>query len=345
MNKKKFPVIPVIIIAALLIGAAVLIAVSNQRRGEVRVLMTEMAAATETASVPTSTPTAEPTSVPTETPTEVLTEELPTEEPTAAPALDPADWQNWPELPESISPELKAMYFEGIEEGNDPARFSKVGDSNTVMPSFLGCFDSGEGTGYDLGPYEELQEVIEQFQWSFSRNSRAAKNGATAYDMDVYHWYTDDVCWPYESALSCEYRLFTPSIAFIGFGTNDALLDIDLYEEHLRSLVQKTLDRKIVPILLTKADDLEGDGSFNEVTARIAAEFNVPLWNLWKAMSALPNNGLKDGDVHPTSSDVSLCNFAGSDLENYGWTVRNLSALKALDRVWRLLNDLPLNEY
>ncbi len=342
MNKKKFPVIPVIIIAALLIGAAVLIAVSNQRRAEVRVRMTEIAAATETASVPTSTPTAEPTSVPTETPTEVPTEAIPTEAPAV---LDPADWQNWPELPESISPELKAMYFEGIAEGNDPARFSKVGDSNTVMPSFLGCFDSGEGTGYDLGPYTELKEVIEQFQWSFSRNSRAAKNGATAYDMDVYHWYTDDVCWPYESALSCEYRLFTPSIAFIGFGTNDALLDIELYEEHLRSLVQKTLDRKIVPILLTKADDLEGDGSFNEVTAKIAAEFNVPLWNLWKAMAALPNNGLKDGDVHPTSSDVSLCNFAGSDLENYGWTVRNLSALKALDRVWRLLNDLPLNEY
>ncbi len=267
---------------------------------------------------------------------------LPTEVPAA---LNPADWQNWPELPESVSPELKALYFEGIAEGNDPARFSKVGDSNTVMPSFLGCFDSGKGTGYDLGPYEDLQEVIDQFQWSFSRNSRAAKNGATAYDMDVYHWYTDDVCWPYESALSCEYRLFTPSIAFIGFGTNDALLDIELYEEHLRSLVQKTLDRKIVPILLTKADNLEGDGSFNEATAKIAAEFNVPLWNLWRAMSVLPNNGLKDGDVHPTSSEVSLCNFAGSDLENYGWTVRNLSALKALDRVWRLLNDMPIHEY
>ena len=46
MRKKKFPVIPVIIIAALLIGAAVLIVVSNQRRDEVRVRMTEIAAAT-----------------------------------------------------------------------------------------------------------------------------------------------------------------------------------------------------------------------------------------------------------------------------------------------------------
>ena len=345
MSRKKIPLITFIIIAVLLLGTAVLIACSNNRRAEVRVRMTEIAASTASASLPTETAAPEAAAAPTEAPTETAAE-VPTALPTEAPAaLDPADWQNWPELPESVNPKLKALYFEGIADGNDPARFSKVGDSNTVMPSFLGCFDSGEGTGYDLGPYTELKEVIAQFQWSFSRNSRAAKNGATAYDMDVYHWYTDDVCWPYESALSCEYRLFTPSIAFIGFGTNDALLDIELYEEHLRSLVQKTLDRKIVPILLTKADNLEGDGSFNKATAKIAAEFNVPLWNLWRAMSELPNNGLKDGDVHPTSSEISLCNFAGSDLENYGWTVRNLSALKALDRVWRLLNDMPIHAY
>ncbi len=244
-------------------------------------------------------------------------------------------------MPETVSEELKTLYIEGIEEGNSAERFSKVGDSNTITLSFLGCFDSGAGTGYDLGPYSYLQEVIDRFQWSFSRISRAARNGATAFDMDVYHWYEDDVCWPYESALNCEFRLFTPSIAFIGFGTNDALLDINIYEEHLRSLVEKTLARKIVPILFTKADDLEGDGSFNAVTAKIAAEFSVPLWNLWLPMSKLPNNGLREGDVHPTAGEAA-CNFAGNDPDTYGWTVRNLSALKALDRVWRLLNNLPV---
>ena len=303
--------------------------------------MTEIAEET-LAAIPTNTPV--PTETPVSTDTAVPTE-IPTELPTAEPAvtlLDPADWQNWPELPEGIDPEIKAMYREGLEEGNNPERFSKIGDSNTMMPSFFGCYDSGVDTGYVLGPYAYLQEAIDQFQWSFSRNSRAARNGATAMDMDVYHWYEDDICWPYESALSCEYRLFTPSIAFIGFGTNDALLGIEIYEEHLRSLVEKTLSRKIVPILYSKADNLEGDGSFNEAAARIANEYRVPFWNLWKPMSALPNNGLREGDVHPTASSVNLCNFSNDDLQTYGWTVRNLSALKALDRVWRLLNDLPV---
>ena len=329
--------LPLAVIAA---AAGLLLFLSRERQNEVRLQMTA-AAATE-AAVPTATPAEAVLPSPTTIPEEEPTEE-PSPEPSPTPDLDPADWKKWPELPESISPEIKAMYFEGISEGNSESRFSKVGDSNTVMPSFFGCFDSGADTGYVLGPYAYLQETVEHFQWSFSRNSRAAKNGATAYDMDVYHWYDDDVCWPYESALNCEYRLYTPSIAFIGFGTNDAYLGIDLYESHLRSLVEKTLARKIVPILFTKADDLEGDGSFNAVTAKIAKEFNVPLWNLWLPMSQLPNNGLREGDVHPTANDVNLCNFSGDDPEQYGWTVRNLSALKALDRVWRLLNDLPYN--
>lgn len=337
---KKFLAFGIGLLAVLALGGAVLFA-RQKSTEQMHSRMTEIAEET-LAAIPTDTPVPSQTPLPTaaEVPTEIPS---PEPEVQTLPRLDSADWRNWPELPETVSPELKALYFEGIGEGNDPERFSKVGDSNTMMPSFLGCFDSGVDTGYVLGPYGNLQETIEHFQWSFSRNSRAARNGATAYDMDVYHWYEDDVCWPYESALNCEYRLFTPSIAFIGFGTNDALLGIDMYEQHLRSLVEKTLARKIVPILYTKADDLEGDGGFNEVTASIANEFNVPLWNLWKPMSALPNNGLKEGDVHPTSNDVSLCNFSNDDLSNYGWTVRNLSALRALDRVWRLLNDLPLN--
>ena len=339
MKKIIWIIIVLVLIAAALTGFLL----ANQKsRNELHIRMTEISEET-LAAVPTDTPVPTETSLPTETPVPVS---IPTEEPSPEPAaivqLDPADWRNWPELPESISPELKTLYFEGLGEGNNPKRFSKIGDSNTMMPSFFGCYDSGVDTGYVLGPYAYLQEAIDQFQWSFSRNSRASRNGATAYDMDVYHWYEDDICWPYESALSCEYRLFTPSIAFIGFGTNDALLGIERYEEHLRSLVEKTLSRKIVPILYSKADDLEGDGSFNEAAARIANEYNVPFWNLWKPMSALPNNGLREGDVHPTASKINLCNFSNDDLQTYGWTVRNLSALKALDRVWRLLNDLPV---
>ncbi len=298
----------------------------------VQSILIQSAASTPTAATPAGiaeptvliTPAAEPS--------------LPQPAAVSAAGLDPADWKNWPVIPESVSQKMVDIYRSGIEQGNDPTAFSKVGDSNSVLPSFLACFDYG-AQGYAIGNYSDLEAAIRQFQWSFSRESRATKIGITAFDLDVYHWYEDDVCWPYESATSCEYRLWKPSIAFIALGTNDAYMEIGIFEEHLRSLVQKTLDRAIVPILVTKADNLEGDDSYNAVIARLAAEYEVPLWNLWRAMDPLPNHGLREQDVHPTSNDTSLCDFTGDDIQKYGWTVRNLTGLQALDRVWRLLNQ------
>ena len=252
-------------------------------------------------------------------------------------ALQAADWKDWPVLPESISQSMKDVYAAGKENDRKADRFSKVGDSNSVMPSFLSCFDYGE-LGYTIGDYTDLEEAIRNFQWSFSRESRAAINGTTAMALDTYHTYEDDICWPYESPTSCEYRLWEPSIAFISLGTNDVYMKIEDFDTHMRSLVQKSLDRFVVPILVTKADNLETDGSFNQAIVQIAIDYEVPLWNLWAAMDPLPNHGLRESDVHPSFSNVSLCDFSGEDLKTYGWTVRNLTGLQALDRVWRLLN-------
>ena len=172
-----------IVIAAVLIAAGgfLFFSLNQKSRNEMHLRMTEISEET-LAAIPTETPLPTETPVPIETPVPLpeITE-IPeiAPEPTALPLLDPADWQNWPELPNAIDPEIKAMYFEGLSEGNNPKRFSKIGDSNTMMPSFLGCFDSGIDTGYVLGPYAFLQEAIDNFQWSFSRNSRASRNGSS----------------------------------------------------------------------------------------------------------------------------------------------------------------------
>lgn len=321
-----------IILGAILVGLILSVFLSNNHR--VR--------ASQTTGLPTVTLISEmiPTNttvLPTETmmPSPVVPSAIPTVQPTA---LSAADWKNWPILPERISTKMIDVYRAGQENGNKANRFSKVGDSNSIMPSFLGCFDYGEN-GYKLGKYTDLEETIKQFQWSFSRESRATANGITAMQLDTYHWYEDDVCWPYESATSCEYRLWQPSIAFIALGTNDVYMPLAEFDKHMRSLVQKSIDRYVVPILVTKADNLEGDGSFNQAIAQIALDYEVPLWNLWRAMDPLPGHGLRENDVHPTFNNTSLCDFSGDDLKTYGWTVRNLTGLQALDRVWHLLNQ------
>jgi len=52
--------------------------------------------------------------------------------PTPDQRLDPADWRDWPVVPERISPALQALYRDGIARGNSPHAFSKVGDCQAI---------------------------------------------------------------------------------------------------------------------------------------------------------------------------------------------------------------------
>jgi hypothetical protein len=69
---------------------------------------------------------------------------------------------------------------------------------------------------------------------------------------------------------------------------------------------------------------VELDHSINAATARVAYDYDIPLWNFWSAANNLPNHGLD------------------ADRENVyltpdGWDVRNYTGLKTLDAVRRAL--------
>jgi hypothetical protein len=114
-------------------------------------------------------------------------------------------------------------------------------------------------------------------------------------------------------------------------GTNDVWHQ-DKFESQMRRAIEDLLDRGVVPILSTKADNVEQDGSINATIVRLAQEYEVPLWNFWAAAQPLPDYGLQEDGVHLT--------WAGSRFDDpeamaRGWPVRNLTALQALDAVWR----------
>ena len=95
----------------------------------------------------------------------------------------------------------------------------------------------------------------------------------------------------------------------------------------------------MVPILATKGDNPEGDHSINAEIAKIAVDYDIPLWNLWAALQPLPNQGhetvLNDG-FHLSFSR----NFFDKPKNMLsGWPWRNLTALQALDSVRRGLQE------
>lgn len=234
----------------------------------------------------------------------------------------------------TVGEAARAIYRRGLEAGNNPHAFSKIGDCESTPTWFLGDFDR-HPSRYRLGPYAYLQDVIDHFAGSFIRTSVAAGRGWTASSVLTPLWADPAQCQPGETPLDCELRLHRPSLAFVMLGTNDHWRR-EAFEHNLRRIVEKLIERGVVPILATKADNLEGDGSLNATIARLATEYELPLWNFWLAVQPLPRHGLDEDGAHLT---WDYNHFDDPRALRAAWPVRNLTALQALDAVWRGLTS------
>ncbi len=220
----------------------------------------------------------------------------------------------------------------GQSLGNNPHAFSKVGDSETFTTWFLTPFDM-EPVTYDLGSYQDLQTVIDAFEGSFERESLAARQGFNAASVFAPLWADPAQCQPGETPLACEFRVHKPSFVFILLGTNDYWHKDD-FETQMRKIITTSLEFGVIPILGTKADNLEGDGSINATIFKLAQEFKLPLWNFWRAVQGLPENGLDTDGAHLT---FGVNDFDNPEAMQRAWPVRNLTALQVLDAVWRAI--------
>ena len=96
-----------------------------------------------------------------------------------------------------------------------------------------------------------------------------------------------------------------------------------VYEKYMRKIIEYVEAKGALPILATKADNFEGDQSINLTTAKLAAEYDLPLWNFWRAVQSLPDHGMDmvRNDKFHISVDA--------------WNVRSFTGLEALDAIWR----------
>lgn len=287
----------------------------------------EVEKASATVCTPTqSAPETSSTAAPTETPTRV-----PSPEPTIT--LGPEDWKTLPVIP-TISENVYQIYRRGLKLGNDAHSFSKIGDCGGTPAWFLGDFDRGEKF-YSLGEYGSLDEVIQYYQGSYGRTSLAAKSAYNASSVFTQIWADPELCQSGETPLVCEYRVHLPIMAIVALGTND-VYHPDKFEPQMRRIIEYSIDNGVIPILATKADNLEGDGSINATIARLAYEYGIPLWNYWRAVQPLPDHGLQEDGAHLT---WAVNKFDDPYAMKSGWTVRNLTALQVLDAVWQGLNN------
>jgi SH3 domain-containing protein len=228
-----------------------------------------------------------------------------------------------------VSERAIEIYRRGQRLGNRSSVFAKVGDCNTENGRFLAMFE--EPGSYQLGPrFNFLQSTIDNFGGSFGRTSLAAVSGFSPAAVLSAVWADPEVCEAGEGPLQCEYRLMRPSFALIALGTHYGP-NLREFEDGLRQVIDESIELGVVPILATKADDLEGQGRVNEIIRRLANEYDLPLWDFWLAAQPLPADGLADDGIHLT---YGRSNFADPWAMSRGWTWRNLTALLALEAVW-----------
>ncbi|MCL5997460.1 MAG: LysM peptidoglycan-binding domain-containing protein [Chloroflexi bacterium] len=234
------------------------------------------------------------------------------------------------------------IYQAGLAMGNHPDVFTLVGDSNTANPAFIEPIDKGN---YDLGEYGYLEETIRFFKGSFNLSSVAAVGGFNTTRLYEPERASPALCQPGEGSLVCEYRIKKPSVALILIGTNDRPIWQD-FERNYRPIIEDTISRGIVPVLMTKGDDMETQyggpsGYINTVIVKLSEEYSIPLLDLKQAIGIfnLPHGGFEgDGFHYNQPSDGRSAVFGGNYLQ-YGYTIRNLTALQALDAVRRLIID------
>ncbi len=277
----------------------------------------------ETAAAPAQPSPAQPTAeppVPSPTPPPAPT-------PTADTRPDPARWSEWPVIP-TLSATARQIYEYGQAQGMHAQRFSSVGDCQSEPNVFMGIYATDR---YWLGDqYQYLQETIDYFGEGFEHQSAAVRDGLSAPTALSPMWADKTLCQSDESPVACELRLYQPAFVFINLGTNwKAGASAARYEQYLRQIVDQVIRAGALPILSTKADNVEGDHSLNRATAQVAHDYDVPLWNFWLAAQSLENGGLD-----PERDNIYL-SFPD------GWDRRNFTALQSLDAIRRALFNLP----
>jgi hypothetical protein len=254
---------------------------------------------------------------------------------TPKPPLAKDEWMNWPAVPTGVSDQMRDVYQMGLDLGNDPTHFSIIGDCQNVSSYFLSTFENPDD--FSLGDeYAYLQPTIDYYQGSYSRVSVAVQGGFNAAAVISPLRADPKVCNPNESPLDCELRIWRPSVVIVSMETWWSQKPEEEYEKYMRRVLDRIIETGAVPIIATKADNLEGNHAINNTIAKLAYEYDIPMWNFWAAVQPLPDKGLSDDGFHLTFGR----NFFDDPVRMINaWPWRNLTALQTLDVVRRDLAE------
>ncbi len=197
---------------------------------------------------------------------------------------------------------------------------------------------------------------------SFSRYSLAAQEGKTA-DWPLQTFQASGTpppssCAATTTPLACEFNAANPVVALVMYGTNELQAyaeqpnrGVETYRNNLTSLLLAIAAQNVIPVVSTLPPRLDGYGgthvaAFNEAVCSVAASLQLPLWDYWAALQGIDhpiNLVLDDGRtpdlIHPAAYQGGNAGHFTDAALQYGYNVRNLTALLVLEKIKRIVID------
>lgn len=301
------------------------------------------ATATVTLIPPTETPTVTP-----EPPTATFTATPEPPQVTAAPtaaAPDLSDTQPViPDLSGQVQANLKKIFQAGEKAGNRASIFALAGDESATEGGYLEPFANPQGYALD-NDTQALKEIIDWYNQtaldggnSFTRRGLASRAGWTVHDLVDASKADPGQCQPDERPLGCELRVTKASVVIISVGANDVLqgTNPEQFRADLRTAFMVAVNHGAIPVFTTIAPRLDGKvtpeqtRAYNNIIISVANNNNIPVINVWRALTQLPNNGL-NGD----QASLSISPNGPGDLTaqgiTFGMNRRNTVTLRTLN--------------
>lgn len=238
----------------------------------------------------------------------------------------------------AVSDRVRAIYEQGRDALNYSHVVTKVGDSLSADALYLTPMSRSD---YRLGPYDYLDDTVRYFGASVGVPSVAAKIGMNTFVVFDPLWSDPAICNPGETPLACEYRRKRPAISVILFGPNDVRhLSQANYEAQMRRILDETIAAGVIPVLSTFSYHPNSPTwwkavEFNNILLRLAAEYEIPIINLWLAARALPDYGLEVDLLHMKHWGFNNLKFDAGHPAYSGASLRNLLTIRMLDEIRR----------
>ncbi len=259
-----------------------------------------------------------------------------------------------PELTAAVQQALLRQHSFGLRRGMRPGVFSIVGDSISSNKYFLKPLAHGT---LNFGSYEGLEPMVEYYRRitvrsvdrvnfnSFDVDGMGALSGwKAAHVIEPGSRFWEPLCGPRETPLECELRIARPEITLIMIGTNDVgVTSRAVYADQLLHIVRRVQSYGSIAVLSTlpaqrAADGVDAAEPYNQIIVDVAVQRQAPLWNFWRALEALPSQGVEPGDIHPNvPPNERSADFSSAGLR-YGMNVRNLTALQVLAELHVILH-------